>query len=254
MRGVELVAHAAAMKRIETCEMDPHEAVKSNITGTWNVARACIAAGVRRAVLLSTDKAAAPNTHYGATKMAAERLWNASNVYAAGTPTRFAASRYGNVLGSTGSVVPLWRAQVARGEPVTLTDERMTRFWMGMREAVDLVLYALTAMRGGEVFVPRIGAAPVLDLARAVVEANGTPYAPGHVVTGLRPGEKLHELLISSDEARHTHDTGTHYVIEPESRTWDAVPPLAAPLVPEDFAYASDTARRLTVDEMRRML
>lgn len=250
MRGVDTVIHAAAMKRVETCEENPREAIATNITGTANVARACVTEGVARAVLLSTDKAACPNTHYGATKLCAERLWNASNVYAAGTPTRLAATRYGNVLGSTGSVVPLWKAQSARGEAITMTDPAMTRFWMPMSEAVDLVLLALREMRGGEVFVPKIGAASV-DTLLAAVLTHPTMVR----TTGLRPGEKMHEMLISAEESRHTHDAGTHYVIEPEARTWGAVDALPFPLVPAGFSLESHTAmRQFTADDLRWMI
>lgn len=254
MRGVEVCVHAAAMKRIETCEDNPHEAAKTNIGGTVNVARACIEAGVERAVLLSTDKSAAPVTLYGATKLAAERLWLASSVYAAGTLTRFAATRYGNVCSSTGSVIPLWKAQRDRGEPLTITDESASRFWMTLDDAVSLVLLALREMRGGDLYLPRLGAAPILSLARAIVETNGT-YAPGHVVTGLRAGEKLHELLISEDEAPRTYDAGTHYVIEPAERTWGEVAPLPWPLVPRGFSLSSlNNPRQLSVEELRRMV
>ena len=247
-RGVDVVVHAAALKRIETCEADPNEATATNVFGTQNVARACIERGVKRAVFLSTDKAAAPNTHYGATKLAAERLWVASNVYAGALPTRFAATRYGNVLGSTGSVALHWREQKARHEPFTLTDGRCTRFWMRIEDAVDLVLLALHNMVGGEVFIPRLGASSVLDLARAV-----DPHWPVRE-TKLRPGEKLHETLVTEDEARRTHDHGTHYTIEPEERLWEVAPPVSAPRVREGFTYRSDTARRLSVEELRGML
>jgi UDP-N-acetylglucosamine 4,6-dehydratase len=253
MRGVEVCVHAAALKRVETCEADPSEAIATNVSGTAHVARACIERGVRRAIFLSTDKAASPHTLYGATKAVAERAWARSNVYAAGTPTRFASTRYGNVLGSTGSVVPLWQAQRDAGTPITMTHAGMTRFWMTIADAVALVALALREMRGGETFVPKCGAAPILDLARAIVETHGT-YAPGHVETGLRPGEKMHELLISADEAHQTYDAGTHYVIEPTARTWGTVAPMACPRVADGFTFASDTAQRLTVDELRGML
>lgn len=239
-RGVDVVIHAAALKRVETCEADPNEAIATNVDGTRHVARACVERGVKRAVFLSTDKAAAPNTLYGASKLAAERLWLASNAYAAGTPTRFAATRYGNVCGSTGSVIPLWRAQAARGEPLTVTDPTMSRFWMKMDEAVELVLLALHSMRGGEVIVPKIGAASILDLAEAV--APGSRFRG----VGIRPGEKLHETLITEDESRTTYDAGTHFVIEPEGRTWGDVAPLTLPRVPVGFQYRSDTAERLS--------
>lgn len=257
-RGLDVVVHAAALKRVETCEADPDEAVATNVSGTQHVARACIDRGVQRAVFLSTDKAAAPNTLYGHTKATAERAWVAANVYAAGTPTRFAATRYGNVLGSTGSVLPLWRGQFHAGLPLTLTDERATRFWMTLADAVALVHRALGDMRGGEVYVPKCKAAPILDLARAVVEGHGT-YAPGHVCTGLRRGEKLHELLISDDETSVTYDRGDVFVIEPEV-TWDDVKPQhdlterLAHLTRPVAAYRSDTAPRWTVEELRRMI
>lgn len=246
-RGCDVVVHAAALKRVETCEADPYEAVATNVLGTMNVARACIDAGVRKAVLLSTDKAAAPNTHYGATKLCAERLWCRWNVYAAGLPTRFAATRYGNVLGSTGSVVPTWRDQAGKGGPITVTDPTCSRFWMRIEDAVDLVLLALAEMRGGEVFVPKIGSSTVATLADAV--------APGATVSGigLRPGEKLHELLVSDEESRHTVDRGTHYVIMPEAPTWGdgvAVEPGR-----EAWAYRSDTnPRQLDAHALREMI
>ena len=246
-RGVEIVVHAAALKRIDSCESDPREAIATNVIGTLNVARACIDAGVSLAVFLSTDKAAAPATLYGATKLAAERAWNASNVYAAGTRTRFFSTRYGNVLGSTGSVVPLWRAQSKSGT-LSITDVRASRFWMTMTDAVDLVLLALADMRSGAVYIPKLDAARLTDLAYAI--------APGCTLShiGLRPGEKLHECLVTEDEARHTYDCGSHYLIEPETRTWGGEPALLAPRVPLGFTYESDDVRSLSVDILRQMV
>lgn len=256
MDGVDIVIHAAAMKRIETCEADPSEAVATNVIGSQNVALAAIQAGVQKALLLSTDKAPVAHTLYGATKFCAERLWNASNVYAAGGPTRLAATRYGNVLGSRGSVLDLWRQQYAARQPLTLTDERCTRFWMTMDDALYLVLDALDEMQGGEVFIPAIGSAPLLRLAQAFAERDGKVYEPGHVCAGLRPGERLHETLITSDEARHAYGAELHYVIEPEVRLWvsksEAGP--GAPL-PEGFTYRSDSnPEQLSVDELREMI
>lgn len=245
-RGVDIVVHAAAQKRVETCEENPWQAVETNVHGTQAVARACIASGVRRAVLLSTDKAAAPNTLYGATKLTAERIWCQANVYSAGTKTKFSATRYGNVVGSTGSVVPIWKAQKESGV-ISITDKGMTRFFMGMDEAVDLVVLAIRNMRGGELFVPKIGKARITELAEAV--------APGCALReiGIRPGEKLHETLLTADEARLTYDCGTHYVVEPESRTWGNVPRLVFPKVPEGFEYRSDTAPNIPEAELQRM-
>lgn len=246
-RGVDIVVHAAALKRVEVCEADPGEAKRTNVDGTENVAYAARVNGVQRAVLLSTDKAAAPNTHYGASKLMAERLWNASNVYSAGQTTRYATTRYGNVIGSRGSVVPLWKAQAITGT-LTVTDADCTRFWMSMDDAVDLVLLALERMRGGEVFVPKIGGSSILSLATAIA-----PHA-SYFETGLRPGEKLHEVLVTDDEARSTYDCGSHYVIEPPERTWGLVAPLNYPKVPVGFSYRSDTASALTAEQIERLV
>jgi UDP-N-acetylglucosamine 4,6-dehydratase len=234
MRGVENVVHAAAMKRVETCEMNPHEAIQTNVYGTGTVALAALRAGIRKAVILSTDKAVSPNTHYGVTKLAAERLWCRMNVYAAGTTTRFSATRYGNVLGSRGSVLELFRKQAAAGGPLTITGRRMTRFWMQMQEAVDLVQLAFDEMRGGEVFIPKLAGTDMQTFAETV--CPGVPT----VEVGLRPGEKMHEALVSEDEAANTYDHGTHYRIE-ITRTWeDAGMHALARKVPAGFRYTSD--------------
>jgi UDP-N-acetylglucosamine 4,6-dehydratase len=246
LRGVDICIHAAALKRVEVCEQDPDEAVLTNVVGTRNVARACIERGVSKAIFLSTDKAAAPNTHYGATKLCAERMWLAQNVYSAGTPTRFSATRYGNVIGSTGSVIPLWESQKHTGV-ITVTHAAMTRFFMSIVEAVELVALALEQMRGGEVFVPKIHATRITDLAQSVA-----PGCSFHF-TGIRPGEKLHETLITEDEARSTYDMGTHYIIEPETRTWGDVLPLNYPLVPPGFTLRSDTAPQFSTSSLRKL-
>lgn len=255
MQNVDLVVHAAAMKRIETCEANPEEAVRTNVLGTLNVAKACVDTGVEKAVFLSTDKAPNAATLYGATKFCAERLWCQSNVYAAGTSTRLSATRYGNVIGSRGSVLSLFRTQYAQGEPLTLTDEGMTRFWMSIQDAVHLVVLALNTMRGGEVFVPKAGSCTLLEFARAVVENAGEKYPPGHIVTGLRATERLHETLIAADESGRTRDAGSHFVIEPESRSWgDPLPPVGLP-VPAGFEYRSDTNPvRLDLEELQEMM
>ena len=234
LEGIDTVIHAAAMKRIEACEADPLEAIATNVLGTQHVALAAVRARVTRAVLLSTDKAPAAHTLYGSTKFTAERLWLAANAYGAGR-TRFAATRYGNVLGSRGSVVERWREQARVGAPLTVTDATHSRFWMTSHAAVAIVCLALDEMRGGEVFVPKCASALTLTLAEALI--------PGYPITmtGARPGERVAETLISADEAHTTHDAGTHYVIEPEARTWGTVPPLSLPLVPPGFSYRSDT-------------
>jgi UDP-N-acetylglucosamine 4,6-dehydratase len=247
MRGVDLVVHAAAMKRVEVCEQDPNEATATNLIGTENVVRAGIANNVQKAVLTSTDKAAAPNTHYGSTKLCAEKTWNASNVYSAGAVTRFACCRYGNVTNSTGSVVPVWNAQKASGA-ITVTDPRMTRFIMRIEDAVDLVVLALSDMRGAEIFIPKLKAHTVESLANAVA-----PECEIRTI-GIRPGEKLHEVLVTEDEARNTFDLSSHYVIEPDVRSWGDVPPLKAPRVPFGFEYKSSTAPKASVEELRRLV
>jgi UDP-N-acetylglucosamine 4,6-dehydratase len=246
MRGVSIVVHAAALKRVDTCEADPVEAVKTNVYGTECVARAAMRAGVARAVLLSTDKAVEPSTTYGATKLAAERLWNGMNVYSAGTPTRFAVTRYGNVLGSTGSVLPIWRAQIARGAPITITHPGCTRFWMSMASAIDVVRFALAHMRGGEVYVPLLRAAR-LDALAAVV-------APGHPMTivGLGQGEKPDETLISEHESLSATKAGdlagTPIMVLAPS------PHRGPRFVLSADKYGSATAQRFTADELRALV
>lgn len=245
-RGIDIVIHAAALKRVEVCEEDPNEAIATNIWGSINVTRACIERGVSKALLLSTDKAAAPNTLYGSTKLVAERVFAGANIYSASTPTRFAITRYGNVAGSTGSVIPTWRSQAHLG-PISITHPQMTRFLMSMDDAVALVALALKEMRGGEIFVPKLRGAGILQLAAAVV-----PDAKMKV-TGIRPGEKLHECLITESEARTTWDCGTHFVIEPDTRSWGTVAAPKGVLVGREFSYQSDTAPRFENQELSEL-
>jgi UDP-N-acetylglucosamine 4,6-dehydratase len=250
MSGVDLLVHAAAMKQIPTCEDHPRECKRINIDGTDTVAMAAIDAGVERAVFLSTDKAAEPNTHYGACKLAAERLWTRANVYAAGTRTRLLATRYGNVLGSRGSVVEVWRQQAERDGRITITDAGMTRFWMTIEDAVDLVLTAFRHGRGGEVFVPLVGASDIATLAEAVVPSVPT------VEIGLRYGEKRHEVLISANETEggRVWFGGDHYRIEPV-RTWEYLPEPEGEPVESGWSYRSDTCtHRLTAETLRGMI
>lgn len=246
--GQDVVVHAAAMKRVETCEAEPLEAIKTNIRGTENVAGAAIATDVPRVVFLSTDKAASPLTLYGATKFTAEQLMIQANSYSAGRRTRFACTRYGNVHGSTGSVVPLFQAQHRAGQPFTVTARGMTRFWMLMAEAVHLVQYATAHMAGGEIFVPKLRAISVAQLCDAI--------GPGHPIqeVGLRSREKLHEELVAGEEARDTYDRGPVYVIQPPLRMWET--PTAEPgqPVPANFRYTSDTVPRIPTAELRAML
>jgi UDP-N-acetylglucosamine 4,6-dehydratase len=246
--GCDVIVHAAAMKQVPACEYNPFEAVQTNVHGAQNVVDAAIDTGVERVVALSTDKAVNPVNLYGATKLCAEKIVVQGNAYASGHNTRLACVRYGNVIGSRGSVVPLFRHQRDQGE-ITITDERMTRFWITLPQAVDLVLHALEHMEGGEVFVPRIPSMRVVDLAEALA-----PGVPTRVV-GIRPGEKLHELLITGDEARHTVRMGDVYVILPEHSWWSADFHVDGKPLDDGFVYASNTNEEwLSVEQLKDML
>jgi UDP-N-acetylglucosamine 4,6-dehydratase len=235
-QGVDIIIHAAAMKQVPACEYNPFEAVNTNILGAQHVVDAAIDAGVRQVVALSTDKAVNPVNLYGATKLCMEKIVVQGNAYAARSGTRLACVRYGNVAGSRGSVIPLFLHQRPKGR-LTITDERMTRFWITLDEAVGLVTHALGAMRGGEIFIPKIPSVRVTDLAEAIA-----PEAE-HVVVGARPGEKLHETLLTSDEARHSVDAGETYVVLPEHPWWPTDGITGSPL-PDGFAYTSDANDR----------
>ena len=245
MKDVDVVVHAAAMKHVPACENDPFEAVLTNILGTKNVIDAAIDRGVKKVVGLSTDKAPNASTFYGGTKFCAERLLIHGNSYALGTETILAATRYGNVMGSSGSVVPIWREQQKAGR-ITLTDSRMTRFFMTMDQAVDLVLFALEKMKGGEVFVPKIPSTQMMHLAVAVAPDCDIQ------ITTIRPGEKLHECLIGPDEVYLTRDVGEVYCIYPPFK-W-AGERLGRKL-PDGFTYTSDGNPNgwLSVDDLREM-
>lgn len=239
MYGVDLVIHAAALKHVPICEFNPAEAVKTNIEGAQNVVDCAIDAGVARCVALSTDKAANPVNLYGATKLCAEKLFVHGNVYSGPRRSRFACVRYGNVMGSRGSVIPLFRKQAETGV-VTVTDRRMTRFWLSLGQAVDFVELALREMRGGEIFVPKIPSMRVVDLAHAIAPNAETQEM------GIRPGEKLHELLLTSEEAADTREFDDHYVIKRNWRGDDGKP------LSDRFVYASNTNHEwLDVDELR---
>lgn len=247
--GVDIVVHAAALKQVPACEYNPMEAIKTNILGSSNVVDAALDAGVEKVLALSTDKAVNPVNLYGATKLAAEKLMVQSNAYAGGMNTRFSCVRYGNVIGSRGSVVPLFLQQ-RDGGVVTLTDDRMTRFWISLDQGVDFVIRCIEEMQGGEVFVPKIPSMKMVDLAQAV--------APGAEIKiiGIRPGEKLHEVLISEDEARTTVELDDMFVVQPAAALWfghtwaDQGRPL-----PDSFHYASDNNTEwLDVDQIRKMI
>ena len=246
-RGVDVIVHAAALKQVPACEYNPTEAVRTNVTGAENVVTAAIANDVPVTMALSTDKAVNPVNLYGATKLAAEKLVTQGNAYSGDSPARFANVRYGNVVGSRGSVVPLFRRQAREGT-ITITDERMTRFWITLEQAVRFVIRGLEQMTGGEVFVPKIPSTHVTDIADVLA-----PDAERRII-GIRPGEKLHEVMVTEDESRHAYDVGFAYVIAPESASWDFQPPQGE-RTPAGFRYASDTNDVwLTREELAAML
>lgn len=239
MHGVNVVIHAAALKQVPACEYNPMEAIKTNILGTANVIEAALEAGVSKVLALSTDKAVSPVNLYGATKLAAEKLTVQSNAYSGERPARFSCVRYGNVIGSRGSVVPIFLRQRQNGK-LSITDKRMTRFWLSLEQGVRFVLHSIDVMQGGEVFVPKLPSTSLMDLAKAIA-----PQAKLEEV-GVRPGEKLHEVLISEDEARTTVELDDMYVIQPALgpwfvRSWDE----KGRQLPAGFHYASNENPRL---------
>jgi len=254
MRGVHYVVHAAALKQVPAAEYNPMECIKTNVHGAENVITASLDAEVEKVVALSTDKAANPINLYGATKLASDKLFVAANNIAGPRRTRFSVVRYGNVVGSRGSVVPFFRKLIAEGaDDLPITDERMTRFWITLQEGVDFVLQAFARMHGGEMFVPRLPAVRIVDVARAMA-----PDLP-HRVIGIRPGEKIHESMCPADDSHLTLAFGDHFVIRPaitfaecENRfTPNSLGEIGAP-VPEGFEYTSGLSERfLTVEEIR---
>ena len=212
-KGCDVIIHTAALKQVPACEYNPFEAVQTNIVGAENIVAAAIDNEVPHTIQLSTDKAVNPVNLYGATKLAAEKIVTQGNAYAADSVARFANVRYGNVVGSRGSVVPIFVGQAERGE-LTITDERMTRFWITLSQAVDFVLTRLGMMEGGEVYVPKIPSMRVTEIAAAIApDARRT-------ITGIRPGEKLHEVLLTEDESRHARELDDGFVILPEFHPW----------------------------------
>lgn len=235
MHGVDYVVHAAALKQVDTAEYNPFEYVQTNVYGSQNVIDAAIDAGVQKVVALSTDKASSPINLYGATKLCSDRMFVSANHYAAHHPTRFSVVRYGNVSGSRGSVIPLFRSLAERGEALPITDRRMTRFWITLEQAVQFVVDSFDLMHGGELYVPRIPSLRVVDLAEAVAPGAGTREI------GIRPGEKLHEEMIAADDSRRTVRLGDRYVVMPYVAGWGYTPPQDGQPVDESFVYRSDT-------------
>jgi UDP-N-acetylglucosamine 4,6-dehydratase len=234
--GVDYVVHAAATKIVPTAEYNPFECVKTNINGAMNLIDACIDKGVKRVVALSTDKASSPVNLYGATKLASDKLFVAGNSYAGGHDTRFSVVRYGNVMGSRGSVIPYFLSICDRGS-LPITDVRMTRFMITLEQGVELVWHAFEDMKGGEIYVKKIPSMKITDIARAIA-----PDA-AHEIVGIRPGEKLHEQMISSEDALYTYEYPEHFKILPAIHNWSVDPFRIKDgrKVPDGFVYASDT-------------
>jgi UDP-N-acetylglucosamine 4,6-dehydratase len=248
LHGVDYVVHAAALKQVDTAEYNPMEYVKTNILGSENVIQESMAAGVKKVVALSTDKASSPVNLYGATKLTADKLFISSNHYAAGYGTSFSVVRYGNVMGSRGSVIPFFRKLADSGQPLPITDTRMTRFWITLPDAVQFVIRSFDDMSGGELYVPRIPSMRVVDLAEAV--------APGAelVEIGIRPGEKLHEEMISVEDSRRTLKLEDRYLVMPTLATWGYAEPEGE-AVSDGFSYTSDNNDLwLDVPQLRMML
>jgi UDP-N-acetylglucosamine 4,6-dehydratase len=245
MHGVEYVVHAAALKQVDTAEYNPIEYIRTNILGSQNVIEASIDSGIRKVVALSTDKASSPINLYGATKLTADKLFVAANNYGAAYDTRFAVVRYGNVMGSRGSVIPYFRSLHDQGLPITVTDKRMTRFWITLDQAVKFVDDSFDMMAGGELYVPRIPSMRITDLAEAI--APGSPI----VEIGIRPGEKLHEEMIAADDSRRTVRLPHRYVVTPVLAEW-GFPTIEGESLPDGFAYRSDTNDLwLSIDDLR---
>ena len=249
LRGVDVVIHAAALKQVPAAEYNPFEAVKTNIIGAQNVINVAIDQNVKKVIALSTDKAASPVNLYGATKLCSDKLFIAGNAYAGGDRSIFSVVRYGNVLGSRGSVVPFFLKQKESGV-LPITDPRMTRFWITLEHGVNLVLECFERMVGGELFVPKIPSMNIMDLAKAVCPECKTE------IIGIRPGEKLHEVLIPKDESYRTKEYADYYLVKPDfdffQRRYDLDDGKP---VSEDFEYNSSTNPwRLSIDEMREMI
>ena len=248
MTGVDIVVHAAALKQVPTCEYNPIEAVRTNIDGAANIIDAAIDIGVEKVITISTDKAVHPVNLYGATKLVAEKLFIQGNVYAGGKGTKFSCARYGNVVGSRGSVIPVFLEQQKNGT-ITITDERMTRFWITLEQGVHFAIDCLGKMQGGEIFVPKLPSMKITDLADAIA-----PEAERRSI-GIRPGEKVNEILLTEEEARHTREFDNYFVIERgvPFRSRDNLE--GGKPVAERFNYTSDNnSWWLTKDDLMKLI
>ncbi len=248
MAGVDIVVHTAALKHVSVCEYNPIEAVRVNIDGAVNVVNAAIDQGVPKVIALSTDKAAYPVNLYGASKMVMEKIFIQGNAYVGSGKTKLACTRYGNVVGSSGSVVPLFRDQAKNGK-ITITHEDMTRFWISLEQGVEFVIKSIEQMEGGEIFVPKIPSMKIMDLANLIA-----PEVKKEIV-GIRPGEKIHEDLITKEEARHTKEYDNYFIIEPEFSFWQYKEEKGGKPLPEGFKYTSDTnAQWLNEEDLKKIL
>ncbi len=244
MQGIDIVVHAAALKQVPACEYNPIEAVLTNIMGAKNVIDAAIDQGVKKVMAISTDKAVNPINLYGATKLCAEKLFVQGNSYSGEGGPRFSCTRYGNVVGSRGSVIPIFTEQRKNGS-VTITDPRMTRFWITLEQGVNFVIKCLELMHGGEIFVPKIPSMKTMDLAKVIAPESEIKFI------GIRPGEKIHEVLISEDEARHTVELDDMFVIQPLHLWWGGGNWSAGKPLSDGFRYTSETnSQWLTPNEM----
>ena len=248
MEGADIVIHTAALKQVPACEYNPLEAVRTNVIGTENVINAAIDNGVKKVVSISTDKAVNPVNLYGATKLCAEKIVIQGNSYAGSRNTRFSCVRYGNVIGSRGSVVPLFSEQKKTGK-ITITDDRMTRFWITLDQAVELVVKAITHMQGGEIFVPKIPSMRITDLAKAIA-----PECEIDII-GIRPGEKLHEVLLMEEEGKNTVIYEGMYVIMPNYSWWQRQNYMNGDPLPDGFSYASNLNDEwLSIDDLSKLI
>jgi len=247
MNGADIIVHAAALKQVPTSEYNPIEAIKTNIIGAANVIDAAIDNGVTKVLNISSDKAVQPVNLYGATKLVAEKLFIQGNAYVGARKTKFSCVRYGNVVGSRGSVIPLFLEQRKKAK-ITITDERMTRFWLTLEQGIHFVINCIERMQGGEIFIPKIPSMKITDLAEAIA-----PKARREII-GIRPGEKLHEVLLSEEEAKHAREYDIYFVIEPEHSFWSKDNLKGGKPLPDAFKYSSDNnPRRLNMKELKKM-
>lgn len=214
MKGCDIVIHAAALKRIDMIEYNVEEAIKTNVDGTLNVMRACIENEVKKAIFVSTDKACSPVNTYGASKFLGERIFIEGNYSRGKAPTKLSCVRYGNVINSTGSVIPFFLDKIKKGEPLTITDDKMTRFLITEEQAVALILKAIAHGEGGDIFVPKLPSVKIIDLAKSLCDINKVPFK--YKVTGIRPGEKIHEYMVNEAESRRTREFDDGFVITSE--------------------------------------